>query len=321
MLQRRKSILLSLILVTGGLLLAACSNPPPVDTSTLTNFTPHTGVFSLQVPQAWKPLQSDSPTEALAIFPDPGGQADLTAYVGLLDRRLTETEGQQIFTGLIQTLLKAPADLRITDQLRGTDGAYTATLSFTQNGEKRSGVAHFRADPLVLSGIIFSGPEANWANWLAAMQPVLDSFKVSPDNVKGTYFTPVEGEAYALAVPIDWENRASGSNFRRILSRNGQMQIVVAQIAETTTLNANELTDRGVKLGQQILGPGTPASTEQLPDGRMKVSITQGPKNTIGYIDQKDGFIIGLFFQVPTERLADYQPIVDFIYSTYITGK
>jgi hypothetical protein len=319
-LQRRKPILQYLILVIVGLLLAACSNPKPIDTSALTTFTHHTGVFSLQVPQAWKPLQSDSPTEALAVFPEPDGQAELIAYTGLLDRRLTETEGQQIIDGLIRVLLKSPGDLRITDQQRQPDGAYTANLSFTQNGEKRSGTAHFRAEPLALSGIILSGPETNWTNLLTAMRPALDSFKVNLDYIQGTYFTPTEGELYALVIPIDWETLPA-PGFKRIRSRNGLMQIVIAESAQEKTLTANELADQGVKLGMKALGQGTHTGTEQLPDGRVKVSIEQGTDSTIGYLDQKDGSVIGLFFQVPTDRLTDYQPIIDFMYSTYITGK
>ncbi len=321
MLQRRKSVLQYLILlVAGGLLVAACASPKPIDTSALTTFTHHTGVFSLQVPQAWKQAQSDAPTEALAVFSEPGGQAELMAYAGLLDRRLTETEGQQIVSDLIKVLLKSPGDLRITDQQRRSDDTYLATLSFTQAGEKRSGTAFFRAEPLALSGVILSGPEASWTSFLAAMQPALDSFRVSLDHVQGTYFTPVDEELYALVVPVDWENQP-GPDLKRIHSRNGQLQIAIAQIAEEKALTTSELADRGVKLGLKILGPGTQTGTEQLPDGRVKVSIERGTDSVIGYIDQKDGFVIGLFFEAPTNRLADYQPIIDFIYSTYITGK
>lgn len=124
MLQRRKSIVQFFILVAGGLLVAACTgpSPKPIDTSALTAFTHHTGVFSLQAPQAWKQLQSDAPTEALAVFSEPGGQAELMAYAGLLDRRLTETEEQQIIAGLIKALLKSAGDLRITDQQQQPDG-------------------------------------------------------------------------------------------------------------------------------------------------------------------------------------------------------
>jgi hypothetical protein len=319
-LQRRKSIIRSLILVVSGLLAAACTSPKPIDTSALTTFTHHTGVFSVQAPQTWKPLQSDSPTEALTVFPDPGGQAQLMAYAGLLDRRLTEAEGQQIIAGLITALLKYPGDLRITDQQRQPDGTYTANLSFTQAGEKRSGTARFRADPLVLSGVILSGPEASWSSLLTAMQPALDSFKVNLEYIQGTYFTPVEGELYALVVPVDWEV-VPGPDLQRVRSRSGQMQIAITQDVEEKALTANELAESGVKLGLRTMGQGTHTGTELLPDGRVKVSIAQGADSTIGYIEQKDGAVIGLFFQVPTDRLADYQPIIDFMYSTYITGK
>jgi hypothetical protein len=319
-LQRRKSILHYLVLVAGGLLVAACARPQPIDTSALTTFTHHIGVFSLQVPQAWKQVQSEAPTEALALFSEPGGQAELSAYVGLLDRRLSETEGQQIVADLIKALLKSPSDLRLTDQQRQPDGTYVATLNFTRAGEKRSGTARFRAEPLALSGVILSGPEASWADFLTAMQPALDSFKVSLEYVQGTYFTPLNEELYALVIPVDWESRP-GPDLKRVYSRNGQLQIAIAQIAEEKALTTEELAERGVKLGLRVLGQGTRTGTEQLPDGRMKVFIERGTDSVIGYIDQKDGFVIGLFFEVATDRLADYQPIIDFIYSTYITGR
>jgi hypothetical protein len=331
-LQRRQFILHCLVLLAGGLLLAACasSNPiatsapiataAPIDTSALKTFTQRNGIFSVQVPQAWKQYQNDVPTESMAAFSEPGGRAELIAYTGLLDRRLTATEGPKIVTDLITALLNSPGDLRITDLQQRSDGAYTASLSFTRATEKRSGTAIFRAEPLMLSGVILSGPEAGWASFLAAMQPALDSFKANLESVQGTYFQALEGEQYALAIPAGWETQTH-PNSKKVRSPNGQLQISAIQQAEEKALTPSELAERGLKLGQMTLGKGTLTSTEQLPDGRSKVLIDQGATNTIGYLDQKDGFVIGLFFEAPADRLADYQPLIDFIYSTYITGQ
>jgi len=317
-LQRRQSILQYLVLLAGGLLLAACANSNPLDTPALKTFTQRNGIFSLQVPQAWKQFQNDVPTESMAAFSEPGGRAELIAYTGLLARQLDETEGPQVVSDLITALLNSPGDLRITDQQRQPDGAYTASLSFTRANEKRSGTAIFRDEPLLLSGVILSGPEVGWASFLAAMQPALNSFKANLEAVQGTYFEALEGEHYALAIPAGWESQTHPDS-RKVRSPNGQLQISAIQRAEEKALTPSELAERGVKLGQMTLGKGTLTSTEQLPDGRLKVFIDQGSRSTIGYLDQKNGFVTGLFFEVPTNQLANYQPFIDFIYSTYIT--
>lgn len=333
MFQQRKFMFHYLVLLATGLWLAACASAPinvptdvptsvptsapAIDTSAMTTFRHPSGVFSLKVPQAWKQIQDDAPTESIAAFSEPDGRAELIAYSGLLDRQLSETEGSQVVTNLIKVLLNSPGDLLITDLQRQPTGAYTANLSFTRAGEKRSGIAVFRDEPLALSGVILSGPEAGWADFQKAMQPTLDSFKVDLNFVQGTYFAPFEGELYALATPAEWESR-NGPGFAKIRSPNGQLQIVVAQRAEEKTLTPNELADMGVKLGQTSLGKGTLTGTELLPDGRVKVTLDQGTHTAIGYLEQNAGVVIGLFFETPSDRLAAYQPLIDFIYSTYI---
>ena len=63
------------------------------------------------------------------------------------------------------------------------------------------------------------------------------------------------------------------------------------------------------------------ASSEPLPDGRLKVTLDQGGDlRIIGYVEQFDTHFVGLFFKVPSDRAEDYQPFMDFVYSTYISG-
>lgn len=317
MFQHRQFIHL-LALLAGGLLLAACATSKPIDTSALKTFNQRNGIFSLQVPEAWKQYQNDLSAESMAAFSEPDGRAELVVYAALLDRQLNETEGSQIVTQLINVLLNSPANLKITDIQRQADGSYTAGLSFSRENEKRSGTAIFRQQPLALSGIILSGPEAGWADFQKAMQPTLDSFKVDSDYIQGTYFEPLEGELYSMAVPAQWESR-KGPDSTKIKSPNGQFQIVTVQRVEDQTLTASELAERGVKLAQLNLGKGTLVSSEQLPDGRVKVHIDQGADRIIGYLEQRSGSVLGLFFAVPVDRLADYQPLIDFMYSTYVT--
>ena len=52
----------------------------------------------------------------------------------------------------------------------------------------------------------------------------------------------------------------------------------------------------------------------------MKIGIDRPSRHTVGYIEQKNGYFIGLFFDVPSAQLAAYQPMIDFIASTLVTG-
>lgn len=311
-------LLLPLLALLAGVLLAACATSKPIDTSALKPFTQRNKIFSLQVPEAWKQYQKDLPTESLAAFSEPDGRAELIAYAALLDRHLSETEGQKIVTQLITALLNNPADLSIADLQRQADGTYTARLSFSRGDQKRVGTAIFHEEPLALSGVILSGPETGWPDFQKAMQPALDSFKVDGDFVRGTFFEPLEGERYSMAIPAQWEKR-KGPGSTKVKSPNGQLQIVAAQRPAEKALTPSELAEQGAKLAQLNLDKGTLISSEALPDGRVKVRIDQGADSTIGYLEQRNGMLLGLFFAVPANRLADYQPLIDFLYSTYVT--
>ncbi len=138
--------------------------------------------------------------------------------------------------------------------------------------------------------------------------------------MQGTYFAALEGGSYALAVPADWPHQP-GRDANRVHSPNGHVQIVATQKTEVNSLDDAALAEASRQLLQQNLGDGTLAGTERLPNGRLKVTLDRGATRTIGYLDQKDGAVIGLFFDVPANRVQDYQPFIDFVYSTYVTGK
>jgi hypothetical protein len=319
-LHRRKSTLVLFVTLVGALFLAACASTNPIDTANPTSFQHRTKVFSLQVPQAWKIVQNEIDRESVAAFIDPTQRAELQAYAGLLERRLTDEEGQRVVADLITGLLGSPPNLQITTNQRQPDGAFTATFSFTRNNEQLSGLAIFRDTDLALGGVILSGPHAGWTDFAKAMQPYLDSFTINSEVVQGSLFEELLEPLYALAVPVGWE-RQSAPNSNRVRSPNNQMQIIGASLPEADVLDNAGLGEAGRRLLQRTLGRGTLSSTETLPDGRVKVLIDRGNKQTVGYIDQKDGAVIGLYFDVPAGRVQDYQPFIDFVYSTYITGK
>jgi hypothetical protein len=309
-----------LVLLIGVLALAACAGSNPIDTANPTTFQHRTTAFSLQVPQAWKAVQDEVETEAVAAFFDPTGRAELQAYVGLLERRFTDEEGQQAIAGLIQNLLGGAGDLQIAGVQRQPDGSFTTSLSFTRNNEKQAGLAIFRDANLALSGVILSAPEAGWANFQKAMQPYLDSFTVNQEVVQGSFFQELLHPLYALAVPVGWSSQPNPDS-NKIRSPNGQLQIIATTTPAPNSLDTDELSEAGRQLLQRTLGRGTLSSAERLPDGRVKVLIDRGDRQTVGYLDQKDGAVIGLYFDVPTGRVQDYQPFIDFVYSTYITGR
>jgi hypothetical protein len=304
----------------GALILTACASTNPIDTANPTSFQHRTQVFSLQVPQAWKIVQDEIDRESVAAFIDPTQRAELQAYAGLLERRLTAEEGQRVMADLIMGLLGAPPDLQITTNQRQPDGSFTATFSYTRNKEQLAGLATFRDTDLTLGGVILSGPQAGWTDFAKAMQPYLDSFAINSEVVQGSLFEELLDPLYALAVPVGWA-RQSTPNANKVRSPNSQMQIVAATMPQGDALDTVELGEAGHRLLQRSLGRGTVSSTETLPDGRVKVLIDRGDKQTVGYIDQKDGAVIGLYFDVPAGRVQDYQPFIDFVYSTYITGK
>ncbi|MFN8597370.1 MAG: hypothetical protein U0559_14460 [Anaerolineae bacterium] len=300
--------------------LAGCNSPQPIDTGNPISFKHRSGVFEMQVPKSWKQAQDQVETESLAAFSDPSGRAEMIGYAGLLDHTLTDDEGLATVPGLVKNLLNAPQDLAITDQQHRSDGAFTLNLSFTRNNEKRSGQAIFRQGALALSGVIVSGPQSEWTTLLTALQPYIDSFTLKPDFVQGTYFTPIENVHFAVVIPADWGRQTfEGGTLAK--SPANKFTIVASEIATTTTSDDAALAKEATSQARAHLGAVQLDNQEKLPDGRTKLSLSQGTQRVIGYYEVKDGMLISLFFSVPADRADAYQPIIDFMYSTWVTGK
>jgi hypothetical protein len=314
---KSKSILMGFLV---AVLLAACGHSNPIDTSNPVSFTPSPQVFSLKVPGSWAQAQSKVPTEVMAAFSDSTHQAELIAYAGLLDRRLTDEEGFKAITGLIDNLLRHPADLTVTDQQRRADGAFVVKVAFTRNNEKQIGEAVVFDTNLALSGVISAGPEAFWPDLSNDLQPFVKSFQIDPEIVQGAYFTPVDNAGYSFVAPADWQQQTNlaGSVVR---SPTGQLTIMAMQRPLTTTLDSQALQDLATRLMVANGSPGKVTGTEMLPDGRLKIVLDRPKHRVIGYVDQKDQVFAGLFFDAPSERAEAYQPFIDFVYSTFVTGK
>lgn len=300
-------------------LLTGCANNP-IDTGSPVAFRHRTGVFELQVPKSWKQVQDQVETEALAAFSDAAGRSEIIAYAGLLDHQLTDDEGLEIVPSLIKNLLNGPPDLAVTDKRRRSDGAFVVALAFTRNNVPRLGQAIFRDGGLALSGVIVSGPASDWSTLLTGLQPYIDSFKLRPDVVQGTYFTPIENTHFALVVPADWERIALKAG-TQVRSRSGQVTIIAAQEPLSGTLAASALTDAAQKAAQAYVGQAAVSDSQVLPDGRTQLTLDGSTRRTIGYAEIKDGMLIMLLFEVPADRAAAYQPFIDFIYSTLVTGQ
>jgi hypothetical protein len=301
------------------MLLTGCANNP-IDTGSPVAFKHRTGVFELQVPKSWKQAQDQVETESLAAFSDATGRSEIIAYAGLLDHQLTDEEGLTIVPDLVKNLLNGPQDLKITDKQRRSDGAFVVTMAFTRNNVKRLGQASLRDGGLALSGVIVSGPESDWNTLLTGLQPYIDSFKLQPDFVQGTFFTPIENTHFALVVPTGWVRQPiDGGN--RVKSTGGQLTIDATQLPLSAPLTADTFNEAVDKRLQQQSGSATLTGSQPLPDGRVKLTYTRGAQQITGYAEQKDDMLITLFFEVPADRAAAYQPFIDFIYSTFITGK
>jgi hypothetical protein len=299
--------------------LAACTAPNPIDTSNPVEFQHELRVFTIQAPGAWNRAQDKTGTEAVAVFGDPSGQARLIAYVGLLSHRFTEAEGLDTVSKLVQGINGRPADYQVTTQQRQADGAFDVSFTFTRNDQKLAGRATFRDTDLALSGVIVSAPEANWSDLQAALQPYVDSFQVDSSAVKGTYFVPLDGPNYAMAIPPDWPQQKR-SNSIRVTSLGGDMSILAVQQDGLDPLDTAGLTDQATKSLRQLFGVQSTASDRQLlEDGRLKVTLDAGARRIVGFAEQRDGTFYGLFFDVPADRAADYQAFIDFEYFTYVT--
>ncbi len=305
--------------VVAAALIAGCSSPDPIDTGNPVAFRHRIGVFSLQAPESWQQSQGEVETEAVASFADPSARGVMYAYAGLLDHRLSEDEGLEIVGDLAETLLNSPTGYQISDRQRRADGAFEVSFSFTRQENKWLGRATFRDTDLALSGVIAAGQESMWADLSTALQPFVESFKIDPEAVQGTYFVALEGTSWAMAVPADWPRRAGGVS-AELTSRTGRMSILISGGTLERPLDAAGLVDRAADELRQAFGLNAQVSaSESLPDGRVKATFERGEQRIIGYLEQGNDAFVGLFFQVPADRVADYQPFIDFEYSVFVT--
>jgi hypothetical protein len=317
--QLRKFFLFSLIIAVA---LAACNNQGPIDVSNPIGFKQKSGLFALQVPKSWTSSQDEVATESIAAFADPTHRAELIGYVGLLDHLLSDAEGLQTAESLAGNLLNHPNDLKTTNQYRQADGAFVVVFTFTRSGAARTGQAIFRDGDLAFSGTLIDGPVDGWADLQKALQPFVDSFKMDKDYVQGTYFVPIDTLAFSVVVPADWtQQKSSNSNEVQIKAPNGRFSIIGVQRVFTNTLDDTGLANEATSILKQVYGfDNTLSDSSKLADGRLKLGLDQTDRHTVGYVEQKDGYFIGLFFDVPTAQLSDYQPFIDFVYSTFVTS-
>jgi hypothetical protein len=312
-------IVLCSIIIAG--LIAGCSGASPIDTGNMVVYQHNTHVFSLKVPKSWTQTQDAVPTEALAAFSDPTGHAEILAYAGLLDHTLTDQEALDNAEGLMTNLLNRPADLKTLNKQRRDDGAYVVDVSFTRADQKRKGQGVFRQSSLGLSGVIIDGPEQGWSDLQQALQPTLDSFQSDDTVIQGTFFSALNETGYALALPADW-TRSRRTDGIEIRSLTGKIEIYTIERPYTETLDAPAMTEQAAAYLRQSFGlQGTVAGSEPQSDGRLKMTLNRSDRQTVGYVEQKDGYLLGLFFDVPADRAQDYQAFIDFVYSTYVTGK
>jgi hypothetical protein len=97
--------------------------------------------------------------------------------------------------------------------------------------------------------------------------------------------------------------------------------IIASQLPLTDTRAAPALPDQTAQRATQLLGSVELQTSQTLPNGQLKVILTQPQRQITGYAELKDGALITVFFEVPADQAAAYQPIIDFMYSTLITGK
>lgn len=315
--MRYGRILAVIILVAA---LGGCASPKPIDTGNPVDFQHRTTVFKMQVPGSWEQVQDQVETEALGIFTDPTGQASIVAYAGLLDRRLGDEEGLQAVGNLAATLLGKPAGYQVIDRQRRDDGAFEVTFAFTRGDRKFSGQAIFHDTNLALSGVIIYGPEQGWSDLQNALASYVGSFQIDPEVVRASYFDIVEDTYYLLVVPIDWTRRR-GTDAIEVQSRNRRMSILLVQQDVGRSIDAAALANQAAtSLRRSFRLAAKVTASEQLADGRLKVTLDQGERRIIGYVEQFDTHFVGLFFDVPADRTEDYRPFMDFVYSTYLSG-
>lgn len=316
--QLKKFFLFSLIIAA----LTACNNQPPIDTANPINFKHRTGMFTLQAPKSWLPTQDALPTEAIAAFSDATHRAELIGYAGLLDHQLADEEGWLATNALVGGLLNQPTDLKITDRQRQPDGSFFVVFTFTRANTPRSGQAIFRDADLAFAGVVINGASTEWPSLQKTLQPYVDSFKLNKDFVQGTYFIPLDMQTFSVVVPADWtQQKTPRGDAVEVRSPSGRFSIIGVQKPITTTLDEAGLANQAlIILKQASKIEATLSATSKLPDGRLKLELDRTDRHTQGYVEQKDGYVIGLFFDVPTAQLGAYQPMIDFIASTLVTG-
>ncbi len=300
--------------------LAACSNSTPIDVGNPIEVAHNTKTFSLMMPASWQQVQDKASTESVTVFTDPTRRAELIAYTGLLDHRLTDDEGFKIASDLTNNLLRHPDEYVVTDRQRRSDGAFVVKVAYSRNQQKYLGEAVLFDNDLTLSAVIYDSAESIWPQVHDALQPFVTSFKVDPTYVQGTYFAPVENIGYAFAGPADWQPQNSSIG-TLIHSPSGRITIIAVQRPLSTTLDAPALAQATLSLARNMASLGKLVSSEQLPDGRTKLVFERSQHQVIGYVDQKDQILAGLLFDVPLEQADAYQPFIDFVYSTFVTGK
>ena len=309
-----------LLIILWIVLLGGCTSPNPIDTGNPVDFQHRTTVFTMQAPGNWKQVQDAAPTEALGIFSDPTGEASIVAYAGLLDRRLEDEEGLTIVGQLASTLLRDPADYRVTEQRRHPDGTFEVRFTFSRSEQKFTGRAIFRDTDLTLSGVIMEGPEQNWSSLETALSPYVDSFRIDPEVVRAAYFDILEDIYYILVVPIDWPQQR-GVDGVEIQSRNQRMSILLVQENLGQAIDPAALADQAAaSLRRSFRLVAKVTASEKLADGRLRVTLDEGDQRILGFVEQFDTHFVGLFFKIPSDRAEDYQPFMDFVYSTYISG-
>jgi len=309
----------AVLLLCTAIGLVGCSTPNPIDTSNPVDFRPQAGVFTIQVPDSWAKGQENIATETMAVFTDPTRQVNLIAYTGLLERRLTDEENLTAVNGLAEALLSSPTDFEVTEQKRASDGTFDASFTYSHGEQKMNGSMIFRDTDLALSGVILIAPEAMWNDVQTAMQPYVDSFQLDAEAVQGMFFVPFTEEHFAMAIPDDWQQQRRDESWR-LTARNGRMSMIVVQDITEQQLDATGLAEEATSLLRVQFGlRAEVAGSQTLEDGRLNVTLDGGDRRVIGYVEQRDDRIIGLFFDVPAERVADYQPFINFEYFTFVT--
>jgi hypothetical protein len=169
---------------------------------------------------------------------------------------------------------------------------------------------------------LIDGPVDGWADLQKSLQPFVDSFKIDKDFVQGTYFVPIDTIAYSVVVPADWaQQKSAGQTEVQVKSLNGKFSIIGAQRVLTNTLDDTGLANQAVSILKEAYQlNNTLSDASKLPDGRLRLGLDRSDRHTVGYVEQKDGYFIGLFFDVPGGQLDAYQPMIDFIYSTFVTS-